>query len=88
MTIHILEYIKLPKDLPRSNSLRDSRELVWIHRLNTFIPSGLNIYGLKYQIQDELKSIKKRQPAFATNIIHVQGLLPMSGTPLNTLNFG
>ena len=30
MTIHILEYIRLPKDIPRSNSLRDKRELVWI----------------------------------------------------------
>ena len=28
MTIHILEYIRLPKDVPRSNSLRDNRELV------------------------------------------------------------
>ena len=28
MTIHILEYIRLPKDLPRSSSLRDNRELV------------------------------------------------------------
>ena len=35
MTIHILEYIQLPKDVPRSDSLRDNRELVWIHRLNT-----------------------------------------------------
>ena len=35
MTIDILEYIRLPKDVPRSNSLRDNRELVWIHRLNT-----------------------------------------------------
>ena len=43
MTILILEYIRLPRDLPRSNSLRDSRELVWIHRLNTLIPNGLNI---------------------------------------------
>ena len=43
MTIHILEYIRLPRDLPRSNSLRDSREVVWIHRLNTLIPNALNI---------------------------------------------
>ena len=43
MTIHILEYIKLPRDIPRSNSLRDKRELVLIHRLNTLIPSGLSI---------------------------------------------
>ena len=42
-TIHILEYIKLPKYVPRLNSIRDNRELVWIHRLNTLIPSGLNI---------------------------------------------
>ena len=38
MTTHILEYIRLPKDVPRSNSLRDNRELVWINRLNTLIP--------------------------------------------------
>ena len=43
MIIHILEYIRLPKDIPRSKSVRDNRELVWIHRLNTLIPIGLNI---------------------------------------------
>ena len=41
MTIHILEHIRLPKDVPRSNPLRDNRQLVWIHRLNTLIPNGL-----------------------------------------------
>ena len=45
MIIHILEYIRLPKDVPRSKSIRDNRELVWIHRLNTLIPNGLNILG-------------------------------------------
>ena len=43
MTVHILEYIKLPKDIPKSNSLRDKRKLVWIHRLKTLIPNSLNI---------------------------------------------
>ena len=43
MTIHILEYIRTLKDMFRSNSLRARRELVWSHRLNTFIPNGLNI---------------------------------------------
>ena len=43
MIIHILEYIRLPRDIPRSKSIRDNRELVWIPRLNTLIPNGLNI---------------------------------------------
>ena len=38
MTIHILEHISLPKDISRSHSLRDKKELVWIHRLNTLFP--------------------------------------------------
>ena len=44
MIIHILEYIRLPRDIPRSKSIRDNRELIWIHTLNTLIPNGLNPY--------------------------------------------
>ena len=43
MTIHILEYIWTLKDATRSNSLRDRRDLVWVHRLHTIVPNGLNI---------------------------------------------
>ena len=43
MTLHILEYIMLPKKTPRSHSIRDKKELVAIHRPNTLIPNGLNI---------------------------------------------
>ena len=41
--ITIYNYIRLPKDILRSNSLRDNRELVWIHRLNTLTLNGFNI---------------------------------------------
>ena len=63
MTIHILDHIKLPKDIPGSNSLRDKRELVWKYRLNTLIPNDLNILGLRQLIQ-ELKGINKGNPKF------------------------
>ena len=43
MIIHILEYIRMPRDVPTSKSIRDNRELVWIHRLNTLISNGLNM---------------------------------------------
>ena len=32
MNINILEYIKLPKDIPSLYSLRDKRQLFWIYR--------------------------------------------------------
>ena len=35
MTKHIFEYIKLTKDIPRSYSLREKTDLLWIHKLNT-----------------------------------------------------
>ena len=43
MIIHILEYIMLQKDIPRPNLIRDKREFVKIHSLNTFIPNGQNV---------------------------------------------
>ena len=47
MTIHILEYIRLPKDLPKSNSLTDNREL---------IPNGLNMldYGNEFRMSQRV----------------------------------
>ena len=41
--------------------------------------------GLRQSIQDELKSINKRQPAFFANIIQSLGVLSMNGTPLAPL---
>ena len=64
MTIHILEYIRLPKDIPRSHSLTEKRELVCIHRLNTLIPNSPKYFGLQQSIQEELKGINKGHPAF------------------------
>ena len=43
MTIHILENINFPRNIPRSNSILDQRELIWIIRVNTIIPNDLNI---------------------------------------------
>ena len=70
LTIHILEYIRLPKDIPRSNSLRDNRELVWIHRLPmalTFLIEAIN--------SGELKNINKGHPAFFFQYYAVSGVI-------------
>ena len=42
-TTHILENIRVSKDIPKSKSLRDKRELTCIHRPNTLIANGQNI---------------------------------------------
>ena len=51
MIIHILEYIRTLKDAPTANSFRGRRELVWIHRPNTIITTGLHIldWGRKFR---------------------------------------
>ena len=41
--IFILEFIKLPPKSHRASILRDTREQAWIARLNTLVPSGLNL---------------------------------------------
>ena len=43
ITIHFLEYIKVSKDVPRSESLREKREISWINRLNPLFHNSLNI---------------------------------------------
>ena len=75
MTIHILEYIRLPKHVPRSHSIRDNREFVWIHRLNTN-PQWPEYFSLRQLIQEEPKSINKRHPTFFANIIQSLGSFP------------
>ena len=49
-----------------------------------------NVKDIVHEQPVELWNVdkNKRQPASATNIIHVQGLQPMNGTPLSTPNFG
>ena len=41
--MHVLEFIKLPPNTNEAWQLRLKREKVWIFRLNTLIPAGLNL---------------------------------------------
>ncbi len=43
VTITVLEFIKAPPDSVLASKLRDQKEKMWISRLNTMIPNGLNI---------------------------------------------
>ena len=43
VSIHILEYIKLPPETQKSQQLHDMWELAWIANLNTLVPHGLNL---------------------------------------------
>jgi peptide-methionine (R)-S-oxide reductase len=41
-SILVLEFIKAPPNTPAAQRLRDEKELMWIHRLSTIAPIGLN----------------------------------------------
>ena len=43
LTITVLEFIKAPPDSILASKLRDQKEKMWISRLNTMIPNGLNV---------------------------------------------
>ncbi len=43
LTITVLEFIRAPPDSILASKLRDQKEKMWISRLNTLIPNGLNI---------------------------------------------
>ena len=80
MIIHIPEYIRLPRDVPRSKSIRHNRELVWIHRLNTLIPNGLNILDWGKWLRMS-QSINKRQPTSIANIVQSQWFISLNDRP-------
>jgi len=42
ITIHVLEFIHIPKDTPASQRFRDESERTWMHRLASISPLGLN----------------------------------------------
>jgi len=42
VTIHVLEFIHIPKDTPASLRFRDESERIWMHRLASIAPLGLN----------------------------------------------
>ena len=58
-TVCMLKYIKLPKSIPRSSSIRNTREIALIHRLNTLRPNGLNIldWGVEFSGSQRLQHI-------------------------------
>ena len=69
LTVHILEYIKVSEDIQRSKSLRDKRELTWIHMHNTLIPNGLNIIDWFVACQKRKKGLIKLHIACLINIV-------------------
>ena len=48
-TIHIMEYIKMPKFVSMLSTVRNRREMVWMHRVDTLIPNDLNMLNLGVQ---------------------------------------
>ena len=50
VTIHIIEYIRLPPETQKCQQLRDTRQLAWIANLNTLVPHGLNFQDLSLRL--------------------------------------
>ena len=73
IAIHILKYIRLPKDRPRSHSLSEKRELSLDTQTEHLNSQWAKYIGLKQSIQEEIKGMNKGQPAFFTSIMQSQG---------------
>ena len=76
------------KSISRSHSFRDKKGLVWLPRLNTLIPQWPKYFGLRHLIQEVLRSINKRHPAFFAKIIQSQGVFSLNADTPSTPTFG
>lgn len=45
---HVLEFVHSHPDKKETQSIRDTLELKWIHRLRTVFPSGMNVMDTRF----------------------------------------
>ena len=57
------------QDIPRSKSLRDKRQLIWIYRLNTLIINALDITDLDVEPQKSKSGLNKLYLACLVNMV-------------------